>query len=71
MLLLGNKKKNQLQILIKVNKKMGQCSTGNKEESTDAKNQSLTSTELSLLKNSWKPVVKQGLQQNGTNMMIR
>jgi hypothetical protein len=50
---------------------MGQCSTGNKEESTDAKNQSLTSTELSLLKNSWKPVVKQGLQQNGTNMMIR
>ena len=50
---------------------MGQCTTGNKEESSDVKNQSLNSSELSSLKNSWKPVVKQGLQQNGINMMIR
>ena len=51
---------------------MGQCSSSTKEDSTsETKNQSLTHIEITLIKNSWKLIVKQGLQQNGVNMMIR
>ena len=51
---------------------MGQCSTVNKEDMTDSqKNQNLTLSEGTLIRNTWKIVVGQGLVLNGTNMMIR
>ena len=51
---------------------MGQCSTVNKEDMTDSqKNQNLTLSEGTLIRNTWKIVVGQGLALNGTNMMIR
>lgn len=51
---------------------MGQCSTANKEDMNDSqKNQNLTLSEGTLIRNTWKIVVGQGLALNGTNMMIR
>ena len=51
---------------------MGQCSTANMEDMNDSqKNQNLTLSEGTLIRNTWKTVVGQGLALNGTNMMIR
>ena len=50
---------------------MGNCSSGNKEDKNDSKNLVLTPNDITLIRNSWKLVVKEGLGKYGVNMMIK
>ena len=50
---------------------MGNCSSGNKEDKNDSKNVVLTPNDITLIRNSWKLVVKEGLGKYGVNMMIK
>jgi hypothetical protein len=57
--------------LIELKIKMGNCSSGSKEDQIDSKQQVLNTLDIANIKHSWTFVVKSGLKENGVNMMIR